>query len=150
MLSLRLPLIIATALSIIIFSRNLSQTLFKTLDYSNILTLIAIDAVLLSMSPLLKNVLLGGCGRLKSMAIFSVSSAVARWLFITLFLLSSQGLTGVIYGWIIGDSALVAMLALSTLAGIDLRKDMLRESVKLLPFPLTCSAISLLLAVRGA
>ena len=93
---------------------------------------IAVDTVLLSISPLLKRVLLG-CGRLKSMAIISVSSVAARWLFITLFLLSGQGLTGVIYGWIIGDSALVAMLVLSTLAGIDLRKGMLRESVKLLP-----------------
>lgn len=131
-LTLRLPLTIAASSSIIIFSENLSQILFKTLDYSNILILIAIDAFLLSVSPLLKGILLGR-GKLKSMAIISVSSVAARWLFIVLFLLSGHGLTGVIYGWIIGDSALVAMLVLSTLAGIDLRKRMLRESVKLSP-----------------
>jgi len=53
-----------------------------------------------------------GCGKLKSIAIYSFSSTAARWLFITLFLLNGPGLTGVIYGWIIGDAALLAMLTI--------------------------------------
>ena len=131
-LTLRLPLTLAAASSIAIFSQNISEVLFKTAAYSNILTLIAIDAVLLSISPLLNNVLLG-CGKLKSIAVYGISSTAARWLFITLFLLNGQGLTGVIYGWIIGDTALLVMFALSTIKRTNLRRSMLNESARLLP-----------------
>jgi len=131
-LTLRLPLTLAAASSIAIFSKNISETLFKTAAYSNIVTLIAIDAILLSIAPLLNNVLLG-CGKLKSIAVYGISSVAARWLFITLFLLNSQGLNGVIYGWIIGDAALLAMLALSTIKRINLKKSLLNESIRLLP-----------------
>jgi O-antigen/teichoic acid export membrane protein len=131
-LTLRLPLTLAAASSIAIFSQNISEVLFKTAAYSNILTLIAIDAVLLSISPLLNNVLLG-CGKLKSIAVYGISSTAARWLFITLFLLNGYGLNGVIYGWIIGDAALLVMFALSTIKRTNLRRSMLNESVRLLP-----------------
>jgi len=131
-LTLRLPLALAAASSIAIFSQNLSEALFKTTAYSNILTLIAIDAILLSISPLLNNVLLG-CGKLKNIAVYGISSVAARWLFITLFLLNGYGLTGVIYGWIIGDTALLIMLVISTLKRTNLKRSLLNESVRLLP-----------------
>ncbi|MBC7129697.1 oligosaccharide flippase family protein, partial [Candidatus Bathyarchaeota archaeon] len=131
-LILRLPLTIFAASQIAIFSKPLSIILFKTPAYSNILTLIAIDTIPLSIAPLLNNTLLG-YGKLKNIAVYGVSSTTARWLFITLFLLNGQGLTGVIYGWIIGDTALMTMLTLATLTRINLKKETLSETAKLIP-----------------
>lgn len=130
-LMLRLPLTLVVASSIAIFSTQLSQAIFKNPAYSNLLILVAIDTVLISITPLFNNTLLG-LGRLKKIAIYGVASICSKWLFITIFLLSGQGLTGVIYGWIIGDIALITLLTTSTLKHTTASKHALNELVKIL------------------
>lgn len=49
-------------------------------------------------------------------ASYSSSSTVSRWLFITLFLINGQGLTSIIYGWIIGDAASAIMALIVAIA----------------------------------
>jgi len=131
-LALRIPLTLAITSQIAIFSTYLSITLFNTPKYSNILSLAAIDIALLSINPLLNNTLLGS-GKLKEMALYGVSSVLIRWASITAFLYKGFGLAGVVYGWITGDSALLIMLTLSTFKRINLQKNLLSQSIALLP-----------------
>jgi len=131
-LTLRLALVLIVALQIVIFSTHLSKALFETPAYSEVLTLASIDVVFLSISSLLNSVL-WGLGRLKKMAIYGISSTTVRWISITLFLFSGYRLIGVMYGWLIGDSTLLTILAMSTLKHINFSKNIMNESIKLLP-----------------
>ena len=131
-LTLRIPLTLAITSQIAIFSTYLSITLFNTPKYSNILSLAAIDIALLSINPLLNNTLLGS-GKLEGMALYGVSSVMIRWASITAFLYKGFGLVGVVYSWITGDSALLIMLTLSIFKRINLQKNLLSQSIALLP-----------------
>jgi O-antigen/teichoic acid export membrane protein len=131
-LTLRLALILIVASQIAIFSTYVSEALFKTPAYSEVLTLASIDIIFLSMSSLLNSVL-WGLGRLKKMAIYGTSSTIIRWTAITLFLFNGYRLIGIMYGWLISDSTLLIILAMSTLKHINFSRNTMNESVKLLP-----------------
>ncbi|MBS7611074.1 polysaccharide biosynthesis protein [Candidatus Bathyarchaeota archaeon] len=131
-LMLRLALILTVTLQVAIFSTYVSEALFKTPVYSKILTFASVSVAFLSMSSLL-NSILWGSGRLKKMAIYGISSTSVRWVSITLFLFSGYRLIGVIYGWIIGDLTLFTILAISTLKHVNFNKNILSETIKLLP-----------------
>ena len=110
--------IFRTALSVLIasvvfvMSSSISEILFKTTGYSYTIKLLSIDAVLLSISPLLNNTLLG-IGRLKERALYGLVSVVTRWAFIVAFLMTKNGLDGIVIGWILGDVVLLSLLTIS-------------------------------------
>jgi len=112
-LALRLPLSLTSATILALFSTTISTTLFKTPAHSHLITLLAIDTILLSLAPLLNNILLG-LGKLKNMAIYGTLSVIIRWFSITIFLLNGQSLNGILYGWIAGDASFLLMLTLTT------------------------------------
>ncbi|MEM3547184.1 MAG: oligosaccharide flippase family protein [Candidatus Bathyarchaeia archaeon] len=131
-LMLRLVLILTATLPVVVLSTQVSEALFKTPVYSKVLTLATVNVVFLSISSLL-NSILWGSGRLKKMAIYGIFYTSIRWVSTTLFLFNGYGLIGVIYGWIVGDLTLFTILAISTLKHVNFSKDVINESIELLP-----------------
>jgi len=137
-ISLRIPPCILIASILTLFPTEISLLLFKTPTYSNTIRLLALDSILLSISPLL-NSTLWGSGKLKNIAIYRTLSTAIRWLSILAFLTGKLGLNGVIYGWILSDITLLLMFSLSTIKLITPKKHLLRNSIKYLPKLLTFS-----------
>jgi PST family polysaccharide transporter len=114
-IAFRIPVCIFLASSVFIFASNISVALFKTTLYASAISLLSIDAILLSLTPLLNNVLLG-TGKLKSIAVYNTASILLRWLSIAALLLANTGTYGIILGWIIGDLTLIILLTFSARA----------------------------------
>ena len=93
-----MPVSLLLALALFASSSHLSNLLFRTDTYSNLIALLAADSFLISVSPLLNSVLCG-LGKLKEMATYTISSRIIRWVCIAAFLMNGYGLFGVLLGW---------------------------------------------------
>ena len=131
-LTFRIPLCIILASILLLFPSNISRLLFKTDTYADTIRLLALDSILLSISPLLNNIL-WGFGELKVIAIYGTLSTVIRWTSILSFLFGKCGLNSVLYGWIAGDTALLLMLSASSSKLITFKMSLLHDSLKHLP-----------------
>jgi len=128
-LTFRIPLCIMLALILFLFSSSISLLLFKTDSYTDTIKLLALDSILLSISPLLKNIL-WGFGKLKDIAICRTLYAMIRWASTLSFLLGKYGLNGILYGWIVGDTALLLMFSLALSKLTTFKQNLLQDSLK--------------------
>ena len=117
----RIPVCILLSSLMFFFSSDISLILFKTNVYALAISLLSLDAVLLSLTPLLSNVLLGK-GRMRSIAFFGIWAVVARWFSITVLLLAGLGIDGIVLGWILGDLALLLMLTFRVRKLVSLKR----------------------------
>ncbi len=129
--SFRAVICLVPAAILFAMAPNISVTVFGTDTYTFTIRLLSLDAVILSISPLLNGILLG-IGRLKEIAIFGIASVSVIWLSVTAFLLADKGTDGIVLGWIIGDGALLIMLALVVARFAEFRKR-LSNSAKQIP-----------------
>lgn len=106
---------------LLFFSQDISSILFKTSLYSSPVRILSLDILLISFVPLLSNFLLG-IGKLKQIAYYGLISASIRWSAIIIFLLYGLGVTGVVMGWIVGDSLAIIMYLTSAIRMKFLRR----------------------------
>ncbi|MCD6488219.1 MAG: polysaccharide biosynthesis protein [Desulfurococcales archaeon] len=121
-LTLRFALTLALSLILIIFSGNLSQFLFKSYIYTDLIILVLIDSIITSISTILNN-FLWGYGSLAFISIVGVASTLIRWSTILIFLLNDYGLTGVIYGWLMGDISTLTLLTLKSIHHLSFSRE---------------------------
>jgi len=131
-LRFRLLLSLLIATTVFFFSKSISTVLFETDIHSDLVRLSAISSFLTSVIPIFNSVLWGS-GKLKSVAIYGVSSTVVRWLSITAFLLSGHGVYGVLLGWIAGDVALFLLYLTSVSRMVSFDRSLFLKSSQHLP-----------------
>jgi O-antigen/teichoic acid export membrane protein len=131
-LIIRTPLALILCLILFLLSGNISAVLFQGTISQELIGITAIDAFLLSLSPLFINLLLGA-GGLKKLAMCGISSVATRWVSIALLIVKGYGTYGVVVGWIIGDLAGLLLYIIFSLDLIKTGKNAFHESTRLIP-----------------
>ncbi|MEM2914347.1 MAG: oligosaccharide flippase family protein, partial [Candidatus Bathyarchaeia archaeon] len=93
--------------------------------------LIVLDSLLLSVSSLLSNVLLG-LGKIKNIAVYGVSSTIVRWLCIIVLLLNGNGLIGLAIGWVMGDSVALSLYSITVTKNVGSKLQAAQKYVTIL------------------
>jgi len=128
----KVPVALLPCLILLVFSADTSSALFGAADKFDLIRLIALDSLILAITPALNSILLGA-GHMKRIAVSSVFSVVVRWLVIVLLLVSGFGFYGTVAGWIVGDLTLLLLLAAASVKLLKRGEHLLRRSVSLIP-----------------
>jgi len=128
----KIPVILLPCLVLLIFSADTSSVLFGTADKFDLIRLIALDSLIVAITPALNSILLGA-GRMKRIAVSNVFSVVVRWLVIVLLLVTGFGFYGAVIGWIVGDSVLLLLFVAASVKLLKREGHLLRRSVSLIP-----------------
>lgn len=94
----------------------LSELLLKTAEYALVFQLLGIDIVFICVNMTMGEVLLG-LNKIREIAAINVMTTFSRQASAVVFLLYGYGLTGVVVGWIIGDSAQMILNTLIVVRG---------------------------------
>jgi stage V sporulation protein B len=110
------------ALAVYLAGSVISETLFKTTAYSFIIGILAIDILLMSITPLQTGILLGA-GKMRAIFAYGTASIAVRWVAIVIFLIIGLGIQGVVIGWILGDIVLLALNSINITSMLKLPKE---------------------------
>ncbi|MEM3030005.1 MAG: oligosaccharide flippase family protein, partial [Thermoproteota archaeon] len=103
----------------------------RSLSYQPVIVLIVLDSLLLSVSSLMSNVLLG-LGKIKNIAVYGVLSTIVRWLCIIVLLLNGNGLIGLAIGWVMGDSVALLLYSITVTKNVGSKLQVAQKYVAIL------------------
>lgn len=119
-IAFRIPVSITVASILFVSATSISSVFFRTTGFGYVLTLLSLDLTMLCVNPLMNNVLLGN-GNLLTISIYNVANTAISWLSIVALLLAGRGLYGYVLGGILGDVALLILLAISVARLVDFK-----------------------------
>ena len=102
---LKINLLMSFMISLLclILADYLSELLFGSIQYSNIIQILSVNIFFASLLPGLTGVLLG-LKRLREVGLFGVISFLIQQTFVVTFLLLGIGLIGIVLGWLIANA----------------------------------------------
>jgi len=102
---LRINLLMSFTISLLCFvlAEYLSEFLFGSIQYTNIIQLLSVNIFFASLLPGLTGVLLG-LKRLREIGLFGVISFLIQQTFVVTFLFLGVGLIGIVSGWLIANA----------------------------------------------
>lgn len=101
-------------------SQQLSQLLLKSDEYTILFQLLSVDLLFACINGTMSNVLLG-LNKIRDRAILNLVSAFVRQAAAIALLISGYGLTGLVIGWILGESTYTILSALILAKGKHVR-----------------------------
>jgi len=128
----KIPVALLACSALFLFSEDISSILFGSPLHHELVKLAALDAFALSLSPILRSVLLGS-GYIKKLAVYGISSSAARWIAIVFLIWSGYGFYGAVVGWIIGDLTTLILFATASIKLVTFKENLLSKSVNLIP-----------------